>query len=541
MSAILDQFHGGGATTDVRSKAGPAVAVPAGAAPTVAVARTAASTHTLLWTCLAAIAAILIAYAGTFASIVKVWSNSETFVHGFIIAPVSLWLIWNRRQVLAAMEPAPNRLGLAALAALGFAWLLATLADVQVVRHFTVVLMIPALLWSVTGTRMTLAMGFPLAFLLLAVPFGEAFIPTLIDITANATVWALQLTGIPVYREGNAFAIPSGNWSVVDACSGVRYLIASITLGSLYAYLTYRSLGRRLVFIGVSVLLPVAANSVRAYLIVMIGHLSDMTLAVGVDHLIYGWIFFGLVMILLFWIGTIWREDLTEETPSAATRSLAEAGSGKAVVVAAVASLAVILIWPAWAAWSGASASSRPAETPASIGFPAHMKQWQRQDASLPWKPVYAGQALTAQGAFRFGGREAGIHLAHYPVQAAGSGLVMFGNVLVREDDQRWHVGPEERRSVTSGNVNIDVRQTTLFGPGVKLLIWRWYQMDNTTYASPYMLKAALAFNKLLGRSTAGSEVMLFAPFHERPDEAEAHLKAFIPDASVLLRKKAAP
>jgi EpsI family protein len=169
------------------------------------------------------------------------------------------------------------------------------------------------------------------------------------------------------------------------------------------------------------------------------------------------------------------------------------------------------------------------------------MKQWQRHDAALPWKPVYGGQPATAHGTFRFGGREASIHLAHYPAQIAGSGLVMFGNVLVREDDQRWHIGPEDRRSVTSGNVNIDVRQTTLFGPGVKLLIWRWYQMDNTSYASPYMLKAALALNRLLGRPTAGSEIVLFAAFHERPEEAEPHLKAFLPDATALLREKAAP
>ena len=140
-------------------------------------------------------------------------------------------------------------------------------------------------------------------------PFGEALIPPLIDFTADFTVTALQLTGIPVYREGSFFTIPSGNWSVVEACSGLRYLIASFTLGALYAYLTYRSLKRRLIFIALSVIVPIIANGVRAYLIVMTGHLSDMSLAVGIDHLIYGWVFFGLVMLLLFWAGSFWRED----------------------------------------------------------------------------------------------------------------------------------------------------------------------------------------------------------------------------------------
>ena len=74
--------------------------------------------------------------------------------------------------------------------------------------------------------------------------------------TADFVVLALQATGIPVYREGLWFVIPSGQWSVVDACSGVRYLIASFMVGSLFAYLNYRSLRRRAVFVLVSILLP---------------------------------------------------------------------------------------------------------------------------------------------------------------------------------------------------------------------------------------------------------------------------------------------
>jgi exosortase A len=153
--------------------------------------------------------------------------------------------------------------------------------------------------------------------LLFAVPFGEFLLPPLMEQTADFTVFALRATGIPVYREGLYFTIPSGNWSVVEACSGLRYLIASITLGFLYAYLTYHSIRRRAIFVVVSVIVPIVANWLRAYMIVMIGHLSSMKLAVGVDHLIYGWLFFGLVMLILFWVGSFWREDFAQpsETP----------------------------------------------------------------------------------------------------------------------------------------------------------------------------------------------------------------------------------
>jgi exosortase/archaeosortase family protein len=155
-----------------------------------------------------------------------------------------------------------------------------------------VVLAVPA----VFGWAVARELTFPLLFLFFAVPVGEFMVPPMMEWTADFTVKALQLTGIPVYREGLQFVIPSGNWSVVEACSGVRYLIASFMVGTLFAYLNYRSSKRRVIFMLVSLAVPIVANWLRAYLIVMVGHLSDNKLAAGVDHLVYGWVFFGVVI-----------------------------------------------------------------------------------------------------------------------------------------------------------------------------------------------------------------------------------------------------
>lgn len=248
-------------------------------------------------------------YFGTARSIVAIWNSSETFTHGYIILPISLWLIWRRRENFAALPPTPYWPALILLAMAGAAWLLARMGEVQVVQQYAFVAMLPLIALGVLGRRLAASLAFPLLFMLFAVPFGEIFIDPLIQFTAEFTVRAVQLTGIPVLRNGTRFELPSGSWSVVEACSGVRYLISSVTLGCLYAYLTYRSTRRRLLFIAIAIIVPVIANGLRAYMIVMIGHLSSMQLATGVDHLIYGWLFFGLVMFLMFWIGSYWRED----------------------------------------------------------------------------------------------------------------------------------------------------------------------------------------------------------------------------------------
>jgi exosortase len=182
-------------------------------------------------------------YFGTVRSIVSVWNSSETFAHGYVILPISLWLIWRRRENFILYPPQPwPALGLLALCGAGWlrpSWARSAGRDAICLRRH-----VPGPRWRF-GRRLAGSLAFPLLFLLFAVPFGEVFVAPLIQFTADFTVAAVRATGIPVLRSGTMFELPTGNWSVVEACSGVRYLISSITLGCLYAYLTYRSTARR--------------------------------------------------------------------------------------------------------------------------------------------------------------------------------------------------------------------------------------------------------------------------------------------------------
>ena len=116
--------------------------------------------------------------------------------------------------------------------------------------------------------------------------------------------------------------IPTGQWSVIEACSGIKFLIASIMAGSLYAWLIYRSPGRRIAFIAASIVVPLLANWLRAYSIVMIGHLSNNRLMTNDDHIVFGWVLFGAIMLLMYWLGTRWREDTDDASPPRRPRVL---------------------------------------------------------------------------------------------------------------------------------------------------------------------------------------------------------------------------
>ena len=246
-------------------------------------------------------------------STVAIWYRSETFAHCFIILPICIYLIKLRWQQLNQAEIKPNLKVLLLVLPIMCLWLFGALAELLVIEQGATFLILPFIIWTVMGNKIARILAFTMAFWMFSVPVGEFLIPQLQELTADITVWALQLSGIPVYREGLYLAVPGGLFEVAVACSGIRYLIASFTLGTLYAYLNYNSPKKRTLFILFSVILPLFANGIRAFGIVLIAYLSDMKYATGVDHLIYGWFFFGVVILIMFAIGNIWADPIEKE------------------------------------------------------------------------------------------------------------------------------------------------------------------------------------------------------------------------------------
>lgn len=502
-----------------------ATASPPGPAP-----KAGKSQKALLLLTVAALLLPVLAYFSTARSIVEIWDSSGTFTHGYVILPISLWLAWQRRAAIAQLSAAPCWPALLALAACGAAWLLGEFGDVQIVRHYAFVAMLPLVVLALLGKRIAWALAFPLAFVLFAVPFGDVFINPLIGVTADFTVWALRATGIPVLRDGTSFSIPTGNWSVVEACSGVRYLIASITLGCLYAYLTFRSTRRRALFIVASMLVPIVANGLRAYMIVMLGHLSGMTLAVGVDHLIYGWLFFGLVMFLLFWLGSLWREDAPADEQAAPDRAAAEAAAsaGNAPMRSFAAALLAIAVcvgaWPAYAAWLEQRES---AAAPASLsGFAS---TWQPAAPFAQWKPSYpAANAELQQFYAGQAGHPVGLNLLYYRKQDHNTKLISSVNRMAAEKDPNWRSVASELREENLGGRVLAVRESTLSGAGSRMLVWNWYWVDGRYTANDYLGKVLQVKQKALQGSDDGAAVMVFSPYEEKPEVARAAMRAFL-------------
>jgi len=462
-------------------------------------------------------------------SMVAIWHRSETFAHGFVVPAIVAWLVWRSRGRFLALSPRPCWWFLLPLAFAGLAWLLGEMGNVNSMSQFAFVAMLVLAVPLVAGLAVARAVAFPLVFLFFAVPVGEFLLPQLMESTADFTVSALRLTGVPVYREGQQLIVPSGHWSVVEACSGIRYLIASLMVGTLYAYLNYRSLGRRIGFVLISGLVPLVANWFRAYMIVMIGHLSDNRLATGVDHVIYGWVFFGIVMALMFWIGSFWHQD---PAPIQWDENDGLSSAPVSPVSLFVAVFSVLLVAGAPMAVVSFTQPHQTGTSQAPIQLSGDLPGWQVSSGGLTdWQPSFSGASDVFHLTGRKGSQEVGFYLGYYRHQTRERKLVSSTNFLAAVDGTGWTRVAERPENVLIEGQPVRVKVTELRNRSgeERLLAWRWYWIHGHVTASDYWAKAYVAFYRLLGRGDDGAVVVIYARM-PGPKGAES-LHSFVAEA----------
>ena len=461
----------------------------------------------------------------TAASMVDIWVRSETFAHGFLIFPISSWLVWRIRDRLAQITPEPNYLALPLIFLNGAVWFLADLADINVIRQLALVAFVPLAVFAIWGWPMIREAMFPLLFLFFAVPMGEGLVPPMMDFTADFTVGMVQLTGIPVYREGMFFSLPTGNWSVVEGCSGVRYLIASITLGTLYAYLTYTSYLKRTIFIIASIIVPIIANGFRAYGIVMIAHFSDMKLALGVDHLIYGWVWFGIVIFIMFFIGSFWRDSEEEDTPLPV--QTATSIDKKKLQTSAVGVVLLTLAWPAMA-W--VQSNSFVENLSVNIDLPTS-GEWRELDESFTdWTPAYQAPAAELRKYYESNGRKVGLYLGLYINQKQDQELVNSQNVMIEQKHEVWAEKGKGKAPLDLDGQNVEVNESILRSYDQSLYINHWYWIDGDNTSNAYLAKLIDAKMRLFSEKPTAVGIVVYTELGEKKEPAKDTLQAFLDD-----------
>ena len=456
-------------------------------------------------------------------SLITIWSNSRTYSYGFVVIPISAILIWRDRGRVKQVEPAISLGGLVCLAVAVFLWLAGNIADVQLVQHVALIAIFDSLVWTFLGSAVARTLVFPLFFLFLAVPVGDGLVPLLQRWTAAFTVSALHLSGIPAVQDGFLISTPSGDWQVAEACSGIRYLLASIVIGVLVAGVAYRSWKRRIAFLLLSAALPIGANAVRAYGIIVLAYLSGNAIATGVDHVLYGFLFFSFLTAVLIVAGMKSYQPEVE-TPGATVvaRRVHHRSAGKLIFIGLMV-IALMLTATACAkrVWRQTEMTSVPdmISPPAGwIQVPNDIDQeWAPDPASVQSRDIRSYASVSGTVAVCF---------IQYPNARRGVELINSFNLIGRS--ATWTVVSTAHKSAVIHGKAVSISEYVVSHGPLRRLVWLWYEIGETTTSDPYRLRLAQATNRLLGLPDSTSVYVISTTLGGEPAEAERTLSTFV-------------
>ena len=271
-----------------------------------------------------------VVFNGEIVAAVWTWIQSTAYNHCILVLPIVAFLWWERRADIAGLTAKPMPWAALLGVPIAVLWLAAERLGIMEGRQLAAISFVELLFLAILGPRFWWAVSGPLLYGMFLVPFGEFLTPNLQDITTLFIRHGLELLGIPAFVDGNTIEIPQGTFLVAEACAGLRFLIASLAFGCLYALLMYRSPVRRGVFILISIVVPIIANGLRGLGIVYLGYKLGSAKAGAADHLIYGWLFFSLVVGLLIAMGLPFRQDDASPPPRAQTTAAPSISSRRA-------------------------------------------------------------------------------------------------------------------------------------------------------------------------------------------------------------------
>jgi len=256
---------------------------------------------------LCALAALLLLYAPVFGHAWTVWSTDEEFSFGYLVPPIALFLLWQRRATIARVLGPGSNVGLLGLLGGSALYLADIRSGVHVLGGVAFILAIEGAMAFLFGLPAWRATVFPLTFL----AFGLCLYRGLLNslgfalqrLTAVYAAHTAGLVGVPVRREGVDLFVGHFQFVVAQSCSGLSSLLALLCLGTLLVGISRAALPRRLLLVVLIVPIVLVANIVRVALVLVLSQRFGMAVAEGFVHSMFSITLFLAATVLMLLIG----------------------------------------------------------------------------------------------------------------------------------------------------------------------------------------------------------------------------------------------
>jgi EpsI family protein len=370
------------------------------------------------------------------------------------------------------------------------------------------------------GKTVARGLAFPIFYALFLIPVGQELVPPLQTVTALISMALLGLVGIPAHLEGIFITVPTGYFEVAEACSGVQFLIAMLAYGALVANVCFRSWHRRALFMMAGVTIPILANGVRAWGTIYIASLTSNDFAAGFDHIIYGWVFFAVVIALVMAAGWPFFDRRATDSWFDPTKLQARHRRTSPVWPVAAAAFAIAAVPLGWLAAIASAADASPIELSL-----AEVPGWQPVSAagSRPWQPHFAGADLLRMGRYRnAAGQEVDLAVAVFMQQQEGRELVGFG---------QGAVAPGGAWAWTSeGSAPPGGRLDRIGSHGAVREVASFYRVGSILTGSPAAVKLETMKTRLLGGPQRAVAVLVSAEAPAEGVSPRPAIDAFLKD-----------
>jgi exosortase len=237
----------------------------------------------------------------------EIWDTDQNYSYGYLIPPLALYFIWEKRERLIGLPAEGSSWGLLLMAAAFGMFVLGLLGGVYYLPRASGVLLLLGGVLFVGGRRWSRELLFPVLFLLLMIPLPKfIFIQVALPLqvfAAEAAERVLFAVGIPILRTGNVIHLAHTDLEVAEACSGLRSLFALVTTGVVFAYFFGRTALQRTVVVALSVPIAILVNAARVAGTGWLAHHYGLEVATGYYHTVEGFGMFAIAFLLMSGIG----------------------------------------------------------------------------------------------------------------------------------------------------------------------------------------------------------------------------------------------
>ncbi len=439
-------------------------------------------------------------YIDTLAWMIPAWFSPRGFYsHSPLLMILVAHLLWREKNTLLAIPATTSGLPLSGLFLCSLLWLLAWAANLVTVQIFATYLVLLFGTCTIFG-KYSYRVILPILFLVIfALPIWRPIQFILQDIATYAVQVALNIIGIAVFVEENFITIPTGIFEIEGGCSGVGFILVSLSLTCYLALLDRLQLVQLTKLLLISGVIALFANWVRILLIVLVGYYGGMDQPLVRDHVGFGWLVYSVIFFPYLFLATKFSRKGKEPAPA-----IKQIPTGMGLVTFFSMLVLSFAIPSAHIILERIANDRAPGyyEPPEVAGL------FERQPDTPDWSPSFPSADYTSLASYTDQKMETlNVFVANYSNQKQGAEVVHIANRLYEKNHKL-----RDRSTLDTGVAKPSVVTELLLesADGVSKGIWYWYEVGDTAIATELEAKIAQVKQKLSGRGDAAI-VVIFA------------------------------